>query len=79
MLAASPGHSRRRRPAGGLVFFHNFLLGIGTVLVYVSATVLLLENDPERSLPLTYGVAALAMVAAGRLQGSSQKTENIAR
>ena len=52
-----------------LFFLHNFLLGIGTVQVYVAANVLLLENNPERNLPLAYGVAALAMLGAGRLYG----------
>jgi ATP/ADP translocase len=50
-----------------LFFLHNFLLGIGTVLVYVAANVLLLENQPERNLPLAYMAAALAMLGAGRL------------
>ena len=50
-----------------LFFLHNFLLGIGTVLVYVAANVLLLENQPERNLPLAYVAAALAMLLAGRL------------
>lgn len=52
-----------------LFFLHNFLLGIGTILVYVAANVLLLENNPERNLPLAYGVAALAMLAAGKVYG----------
>ncbi|GGG53283.1 cyclic nucleotide-binding domain-containing protein [Hymenobacter glacieicola] len=51
----------------GLFFLHNFLLGIGTILVYVSANVILLENNPERNLPLAYGAAALLMLAAGKL------------
>lgn len=51
----------------GLFFLHNFLLGIGTILVYVAANVILLENDPERSLPLAYGLAALAMIVTGRI------------
>ena len=51
----------------GLFFLHNFLLGIGTILVYVAANVILLENHPETSLPLAYGVAALAMMAAGQV------------
>ncbi|RSK40853.1 cyclic nucleotide-binding domain-containing protein [Hymenobacter perfusus] len=51
----------------GLFFLHNFLLGIGTILVYVAANVILLENQPERNLPLAYGVAALAMVVAGQV------------
>ncbi|WP_426490554.1 cyclic nucleotide-binding domain-containing protein [Hymenobacter sp. 102] len=51
----------------GLFFLHNFLLGIGTILVYVAANVILLENQPERNLPLAYGVAALAMMGAGRI------------
>lgn len=50
-----------------LFFLHNFLLGVGTILVYVAANVLLLENNPERNLPLAYGVAALAMLATGKL------------
>ncbi|MDF7810006.1 cyclic nucleotide-binding domain-containing protein [Hymenobacter sp. YC55] len=50
-----------------LFFLHNFLLGIGTILVYVSANVILLENNPERNLPLAYGVAALALMAVGRV------------
>ena len=51
----------------GLFFLHNFLLGIGTILVYVAANVILLENHPETSLPLAYGVAALAMMVAGQV------------
>ncbi|TGE04860.1 cyclic nucleotide-binding domain-containing protein [Hymenobacter fodinae] len=51
----------------GLFFLHNFLLGIGTILVYVSANVILLENNPERNLPLAYGVAALLMIGAGKV------------
>jgi len=50
-----------------LFFLHNFLLGIGTILVYVSANVILLENNPERNLPLAYGAAALAMMVTGRV------------
>ncbi|WP_375437748.1 cyclic nucleotide-binding domain-containing protein [uncultured Hymenobacter sp.] len=50
-----------------LFFLHNFLLGIGTILVYVSANVILLENNPERNLPLAYGVAALALMAVGQV------------
>jgi len=51
----------------GLFFLHNFLLGIGTILVYVSANVILLENNPERNLPLAYAVAALLMIGAGQI------------
>ncbi|WP_022824163.1 cyclic nucleotide-binding domain-containing protein [Hymenobacter norwichensis] len=50
-----------------LFFLHNFLLGIGTILVYVAANVILLENNPERNLPLAYGVAALALMGVGRV------------
>ncbi|MGI4762034.1 MAG: cyclic nucleotide-binding domain-containing protein [Janthinobacterium lividum] len=50
-----------------LFFLHNFLLGVGTILVYVAANVLLLENNPERNLPLAYGAAALAMLATGQV------------
>jgi HEAT repeat protein len=48
-----------------LFFFHNFFLGIGTILVYVAANVILLENNPTTSLPLAYIAAALVMMAVG--------------
>lgn len=51
----------------GWFFLHNFLLGIGTILVYVSANVILLENHPEQNLPLAYLAAAGAMIAAGKI------------
>ncbi|GAA4013382.1 hypothetical protein GCM10022408_28010 [Hymenobacter fastidiosus] len=51
----------------GLFFLHNFLLSIGTILVYVAANVLLLQNHPERNLPVAYCVGAAAMLATGRL------------
>ncbi|QDA58598.1 cyclic nucleotide-binding domain-containing protein [Hymenobacter jejuensis] len=63
LLGIRPGEGR----TVGLFFLHNFLLGIGTVLVYVAANVILLENQPERNLPLAYGVASLAMIAAGKI------------
>jgi hypothetical protein len=72
-LLASPTWNRLLgvRPDEGrtvwLFFLHNFLLGIGTIQVYVAANVLLLEHNPERNLPLAYGAAALAMMAAGRI------------
>ena len=50
----------------GLFLLHNFLLGIGSILVYVAANVLLLEHDPERSLPLGYVAGAGAMMAVGK-------------
>lgn len=50
-----------------LFFLHNFFLGIGTILVYVSANVILLENHPETSLPIAYVVSALAMMGVGKL------------
>ena len=50
----------------GLFLLHNFLLGIGSILVYVAANVLLLEHDPERSLPLSYVAGAGAMMAVGK-------------
>ncbi|MFC5408896.1 cyclic nucleotide-binding domain-containing protein [Larkinella bovis] len=50
-----------------LFFLHNFFLGIGTILVYVSANVILLENHPETSLPIAYVVAAVAMMGVGKL------------
>lgn len=53
----------------GLFFVHNFLLGIGTILVYVAANAILLENHPETSLPVAYLISAIAMVAVGKLYG----------
>lgn len=51
----------------GLFFVHNFLLGIGTILIYVSANTILLENNPEANLPVAYIASALAMMGVGRL------------
>lgn len=51
----------------GLFFVHNFLLGIGTIIIYVAANAILLENNPEASLPLAYVFSALAMMAIGRV------------
>ena len=51
----------------GLFLLHNFLLGIGAVLVYVAANVLLLEHNPEHSLPLGYLAGAAAMMAVGKV------------
>lgn len=50
-----------------LFFLHNFLLGIGTVLVYVAANVLLLENHPEASLPIAYIASGVGMAVVGRI------------
>ena len=50
-----------------LFFLHNFFLGIGTILVYVSANVILLENHPETNLPIAYITAALAMMGVGKI------------
>ncbi|QJX47943.1 cyclic nucleotide-binding domain-containing protein [Hymenobacter taeanensis] len=52
-----------------LFFLHNFLLGIGTILVYVVATVLLLEHEPARSLPLAYGLSAILLIGGGKVYG----------
>ncbi|MBF9238030.1 cyclic nucleotide-binding domain-containing protein [Hymenobacter sp. BT683] len=57
----------RETKAVWLFFAHNFLLGIGTILVYVAANVVLLAEHPERNLPLAYCVGAVAMMAVGRL------------
>ena len=74
--AATPSSSRWHRALGvrpgeaqtvGLFFAHNFLLGIGTILIYVAANAILLENNPETSLPLAYILSAIGMVAAGRV------------
>ncbi len=51
----------------GLFFVHNFLLGIGTILIYVAANAILLENNPETSLPVAYVVAALSMIVVSRI------------
>ena len=51
----------------GLFFVHNFLLGIGTILIYVAANAILLENHPETSLPVAYIASAVAMIFVGRL------------
>ena len=50
-----------------LFFLHNFLLGIGTILIYVAANAILLENNPETSLPVAYIVSAIAMIGVGRV------------
>ncbi len=54
----------------GLFFIHNFLLGIGIILIYVAANAILLENNPETSLPVAYVVAALAMIGVGQVYAS---------
>ena len=51
----------------GLFFIHNFLLGIGTILIYVAANAILLENNPETSLPVAYIASAIAMIAVGKV------------
>ncbi len=50
-----------------LFFLHHFFLGIGTMLVYVAANVILLENNPEDSLPIAYVSSALGMIVLGKL------------
>ena len=50
-----------------LFFFHNFFISIGTVLVYVSANIILLENHPEFSLPIAYIFSMLAMMGVGKI------------
>lgn len=54
-----------RRPLV-LFFLHNFFISIGTVLIYVCATLLLLQNNPDLSLPLGYFLAAVGCVAVGK-------------
>lgn len=63
MLGIRPEESR----TVGLFFIHNFLLGIGTILIYVAANAILLENQPDTSLPIAYIASALAMIAVGRI------------
>ncbi|GAB3290026.1 cyclic nucleotide-binding domain-containing protein [Hymenobacter tenuis] len=50
-----------------LFFLHNFLLGIGTIFLYVAVTVILLDHDPARNLPLAYTLSALASLAGGQV------------
>ena len=50
-----------------LFLLHNFLLGVGSILVYVAANVLLLEHNPTYSLPRGYIAGALAMMVVGRI------------
>ncbi|SHJ66826.1 Cyclic nucleotide-binding domain-containing protein [Hymenobacter daecheongensis DSM 21074] len=49
-----------------LFFLHNLLLGLGTMLVFVAANVLLLRDEPAQNLPLAYCLGAAAMLVAGR-------------
>jgi len=51
----------------GLFFLHHFFLGFGTMLIYVSANVILLENHPESSLPLAYMASAVGMMVIGKV------------
>lgn len=51
----------------GLFFLHHFFLGFGTMLIYVSANVILLENHPETSLPLAYMASAVGMMVVGKM------------
>ncbi|WP_273211538.1 cyclic nucleotide-binding domain-containing protein [Runella zeae] len=51
----------------GLFFLHHFFLGFGTMLIYVSANVILLENHPETSLPIAYMASAVGMMLIGKL------------
>jgi hypothetical protein len=60
-------YSAKINPQTLLFFLHNFFINVGTTLVYVSANILLLENHPEYSLPIAYIVAALAVMAAGKI------------
>ncbi len=50
-----------------LFFLHNFFISIGTVLVYVSANIILLENHPEFSLPIAYIFSTFAMMGVGKI------------
>ncbi|GGD69897.1 hypothetical protein GCM10011514_37460 [Emticicia aquatilis] len=60
--------SRNREQSQLILFFlHNFFISIGTVLVYVSANIILLENHPEFSLPIAYIVSTLAMMGVGKI------------
>ncbi|WP_165372184.1 cyclic nucleotide-binding domain-containing protein [Emticicia agri] len=50
-----------------LFFLHNFFISIGTVLVYVSANLILLEHHPEVSLPVAYIASTFAMMGVGKI------------
>ena len=50
-----------------LFFLHNFFISIGTVLVYVSANIILLEHHPEISLPIAYIASTFAMMGVGKI------------
>lgn len=50
-----------------LFFLHNFFISIGTVLVYVSANLILLEHHPEISLPIAYIASTFAMMGVGKI------------
>ncbi len=50
-----------------LFFLHNFFISIGTILIYVCATVLLLQNNPDLSLPVAYFLAAGGCMLAGKV------------
>jgi hypothetical protein len=50
-----------------LFFLHNFFISIGTVLVYVSANLILLEHHPEVSLPIAYIASTFAMMGVGKI------------
>ncbi|MDQ1090119.1 cyclic nucleotide-binding domain-containing protein [Siphonobacter sp. SORGH_AS_1065] len=50
-----------------LFFLHHFLLGIGTIQLYVAANAILLENDPEANLPLAYIASAIGMILVGKV------------
>ena len=49
-----------------LFFLHHFFLGLGTILVYVSANVILLENHDATSLEVEYVTVALALLGVGK-------------
>jgi ATP/ADP translocase len=50
-----------------LFFLHNFFIGIGSILIYTSANVILLENHPEFSLPVAYISSAILMMIVGKI------------
>ncbi len=62
LLGIRPGEGR----TVGLFGLHNFLLGIGAILVYVSANLILLEHNPEHNLPLGYVLSAIALLAVAK-------------
>ncbi len=66
-MEASVPQAKKNTLSLVLFFLHNFFISIGTILIYVCATVLLLQNNPDFSLPLAYFLAAIGCMIAGKI------------